>query len=369
MLCNKYNGEIVPFCSFDQANEQKTLNSDENTPIGSKLRELFNNNPVELAAGTYVNVLNNRYCVELYCDMDVDDDIIYDLFKRGYFILLKMTGEGGQVINGFKDEYSPFFSVEDMISSGYITDGMTAELSTNGTINSFCINDDVISVGACYSRREEGYMEEEGNVADFSSWCDFAGSYRKPHLLAPGSYIYAASNRYYSNADDKLQYITVDGKEYPYKGAAGTSMSAPFAAGTIALWLQANPELKPHDVLDIINKTCVKNEYYEKDENKARWGAGIIDAYAGIKEALSRPTNIVDVTANKAIPLVKLLDNKMLEVTVAAGSPCNVKIYSVDGRIVNTASSKENNITIPLTSLTGTYIVNVNGKSMKMVIK
>ena len=36
---------------------------------------------------------------------------------------------------------------------------------------------------------------------------------------------------------------------------SGTSMSSPAVAGTIALWLQARPDLTPEDVMGVIRRT------------------------------------------------------------------------------------------------------------------
>ncbi len=62
----------------------------------------------------------------------------------------------------------------------------------------------------------------------------------------------------------------------------GNSLSAPQAAGVIALMLSANPELTPWRVKAILEATAVDLEAKGKDP---RTGAGLIDAYAAVKAA------------------------------------------------------------------------------------
>ena len=57
----------------------------------------------------------------------------------------------------------------------------------------------------------------------------------------------------------------------------GTSMACPFVTGTVGLWLQADPALTFDQVLETINKSSVAQTTVPE-----RWGAGKIDALAGI---------------------------------------------------------------------------------------
>ena len=61
--------------------------------------------------------------------------------------------------------------------------------------------------------------------------------------------------------------------------------AADVAAGCIALWKAANPSLTPEDVGMIIHQTARDRGVVPGKEND--WGAGIIDALAGLKRALS----------------------------------------------------------------------------------
>ncbi len=64
----------------------------------------------------------------------------------------------------------------------------------------------------------------------------------------------------------------------------GTSNATPNAMGCILLWKSANKSLKPEDVGMIIHQTSHDRGSVRGKEN--RWGAGTIDAFAGVKRAL-----------------------------------------------------------------------------------
>ena len=64
----------------------------------------------------------------------------------------------------------------------------------------------------------------------------------------------------------------------------GTSAAAPVTAGCIALWKSANPSLTPEDVGMIVHQTARDRGEVPGKENN--WGAGVIDAFAGLKRAL-----------------------------------------------------------------------------------
>ena len=70
---------------------------------------------------------------------------------------------------------------------------------------------------------------------------------------------------------------------------SGTSMATPVAAGIAALWLQADPTLDVNGIKDIITKTSTHDQYTD-GANRYKFGAGKIDALAGIQYILSANT-------------------------------------------------------------------------------
>lgn len=69
-----------------------------------------------------------------------------------------------------------------------------------------------------------------------------------------------------------------------YTTFSGTSNATPCANGVMALWKCANPSLTPEDVAMIVHQTSRDRGSIPGKEN--RWGAGVIDAEAGLYRAL-----------------------------------------------------------------------------------
>ena len=74
--------------------------------------------------------------------------------------------------------------------------------------------------------------------------------------------INAAYNSFSTNFEtDKKSLtdkVTYNNKDYYYMAQSGTSMAAPVVAGTIALWLEANPNLSPDDIFKVIAECSQK---------------------------------------------------------------------------------------------------------------
>lgn len=117
-----------------------------------------------------------------------------------------------------------------------------------------------------------------------------------PFVAAPGYFVVSAYNGY--NYLAKPSTNTAYSKENPTTGRtdywgsmSGTSMSTPTVAGIVALWLQANPQLKVDDVKEIIRKSA----YVDDDVRKAplQFGAGKINALGGFPEFQYRLTDVI----------------------------------------------------------------------------
>ena len=147
----------------------------------------------------------------------------------------------------------------------------------NGTLNPYSAAPWVISVGA---------TDEKGNLADFSSRGVFGDSYQKTSLVAPGVNVAGLRNLVSQTgilgilAGGDTQRLSL--AEMPfYTTASGTSFSAPQVAGAIALMLEANPNLNPAQIKDILQRSATplpKNYSHET-------GAGMLNTYAAVLES------------------------------------------------------------------------------------
>ena len=71
-------------------------------------------------------------------------------------------------------------------------------------------------------------------------------------------------------------------------------MAAPTVAGTIALWLEANPKLTRAEVKDIVCRSARTDAFTEA--NLERFGNGKIDAKRGLEMVLNVSTGIRDIS-------------------------------------------------------------------------
>src|SRR6266404_372517 len=178
------------------------------------------------------------------------------------------------------------FDVNDPvnIATRMLTDnGVNVVFSAGNTgsgadsLNPYSIAPWVISTGA---------TDDQGRLASFSSRGEFGSPLFRPTLVAPGV------NTVSLRASTLAAVTTVDGlaandaqlspTEVPYYTTGnGTSFSAPQVAGVIALMLEANPQLTPAQVRDILQRTATPlPPYYEYEV-----GAGMLNAPAAVLEA------------------------------------------------------------------------------------
>jgi subtilisin family serine protease len=108
----------------------------------------------------------------------------------------------------------------------------------------------------------------------------------KPDIVAPGvgieSLAAPGSTIFNANPGARLSG-TVDTAAPPYLSMTGTSMAAPVVAGTIALMLEANPNLTPNLVKAILQYTAERRARVEL----AAQGAGFLNARGAVQLALA----------------------------------------------------------------------------------
>jgi serine protease AprX len=144
------------------------------------------------------------------------------------------------------------------------------------TLNPYAAAPWVISVGA---------TDDKGHLAAFSARGEFGGAATHPTLVAPGVNVVSLHG-------SGVNVIGASGLTSPRKLSAaeslyytvgtGTSFSAPQAAGTIALMLEANPSLTPAQVRDILQRTATPLPPYYRHEA----GAGMLNAHAAVLAAV-----------------------------------------------------------------------------------
>lgn len=173
--------------------------------------------------------------------------------------------------------------------------------SSDCTIGSPGTAYNVICVGAYNTRPGIKNLDGEilerpnyklGELSSFSSHGPTVDGRIKPDVTAPGFFIVSSYNSYYmaagGNKEQELKNMIektpFKGGTYPWGIMSGTSMSCPFVTGSIALWLQARPDLSPDDIRSIISRTSAQDKTMAYPNNL--WGYGKLDVYRGLLDIL-----------------------------------------------------------------------------------
>jgi len=141
----------------------------------------------------------------------------------------------------------------------------------------------VLTVGA--SSHMGTIDRADDTIAAFSSRGPGAIDYgAKPDVVAPGVGIESLSDlssAFYVSKGAYLLNGTVPTSYLPYLSLSGTSMSAPVVTGTVALMLQANPQLTPNEVKAILEYTAQRYPGYDRLTE----GAGFLNAAGAVELA------------------------------------------------------------------------------------
>ena len=268
---------------------------------------VFKTEQPTLAGGTAV-----VYSLELMMSgVSLDDEAL----RLAFVVKASHAGQTIKMICNNETSYEPCF---------YAPTGLTDFTNANGEFaaNIMICNDYVISVGSYITRNTwkdytntdrnylvsgvTGKVQEIGEISDFSSYCVDDNGKARPTLIAPGMGLLSGASNYAEdlfkegapgvvNPEKDLTYLCscvekFDRKNW-YEIEQGTSMSTPVVTGIVALWMQAKPTLSVNDILAVMQKTCVNDEFTTNvakipSGTKVQAGLGKIDCLAGLKEIL-----------------------------------------------------------------------------------
>ena len=223
----------------------------------------------------YFSTSNNRKNIYI-------ESSVRSVKNSSYRITYMVTSAAGNTIDAWSD--GGYTSV--IASSGNINGYTLTKGQSDGTMCDDICGSKTISVGAMASRSNSNYPYAKNDVAYFSSFGTDCNGVDHPFITAPGHYVISSLNGY---DNSKSQYnpsytTTFNGRTHYWGQMSGTSMATPVAAGVVALYLQANPELDVDEVKDAIANSAT--DYVNPQSPPKQRGHGIINALDGMSYIL-----------------------------------------------------------------------------------
>ena len=246
---------------------------------------------------------------------------------EGYSGILRlgMSREPDQVrmkvcgLGSLEEDY--FLELTVGSKQGVALDIFNAELTSQGregymsSANAMSMNDwatapSCISAGAytanttvrrLYDKPMTSMDDPLNDIVSLSSYGTGFNGVHVPTICAPGINVVAAVNHFnveYDQYDNPMPYRSeMTWQGFPYNSESGTSMAAPTVAGTIALWLEANPKLTPAEVKDFVCRSARTDAFTEAKPDQ--FGKGKIDAKRGLEMVLNEGTGISDIKTQR----------------------------------------------------------------------
>ncbi len=310
-----------------------------------------------IEGASYVDPDNNRYTVNLQFDLDLKSNNSFYAPKA--YIAVTLSSENGQRVWGYCDGYYDQLVARDL--AGY-EDGIY-----DGTINGMACGQNVYAIGAYTSRvtvpKVGTFTGVVGEITYFSSWGNLSDGRTLPHVCAPGHSIVSTYSQPYTSrySVTRVESVTDNGKTYVWSNMSGTSMSTPFAAGVIALWMQARPDLSFDEVLDVIDHSSTKDDFVNWASDPAMWGAGKINAWEGLKYLASQ-TGIQSSSVDASRKLAVKINGHKIEALVPGEDTLTAALYTTSGTQAAVAKGQGGSLSIDAATLpSGVYILSIQG--------
>ena len=280
------HGIVVVAAAGNSGPDKSTIGSPARNPNAITVGATYNNRDSSMVSTLQVGEMQFQVLPMLGTDIisdPISTDIIFGKYSRendfdgvdvrGKIVLAERGGETPDEI--------VFFSDKEIFASKNGAKGLVVYNNQPGMffgelIHEYVSEDYYPSIPTVSMTREEGLelkkiLELETSatldvfnhpdfIAMFSSRGPVSPFYQKPDLVAPGVFVNTTSLKNFYN-------IT-----------SGTSYAAPHVSGAIALLLEKNPELTPHEIKSILITTSdVITDQYKKEFEFDAGGAGRID--------------------------------------------------------------------------------------------
>lgn len=328
------------------------------------------NSDYVITEGAYPDCYNpDRLVVEIYI---TGPD---HLGGAGNPISVEIVGEGAETETYLQSGYFVKKSRNPTLADARVGKNIKAPGSLPSVI---CVGATAYSTGFVnmYGNAINYNFGIDGKRSTFSSIGPTFDGRVKPDVMAPGTNIISSTNSFFfeANPDSRQKDNLVSsyehaGRTYFWKADNGTSMSSPAVGGAIALWLEANPNLTPHDVLDVLAHTSSHPDPLLNYPNN-EYGYGQIDVYRGLLYILGVDA-VEGISHNQAEQLQYRINNDGSFSVVfpeQLDETADIKVYNTSGQLLLTdaavVGTNEKRVSLP-ERVSGVVVVQVNGKTPK----
>jgi subtilisin family serine protease len=271
---------------------QKTFQLTDSDPTDPDLCSGY----IQVIPSSGLNGKPNIYLVFDNTDQDEANDV-------SDFVMLEIVGSNTKIDAWCSTSTGGEFTNLDL--SNKFTDGNTK--STIGETGG--CGKSVITVGSYNSTNSftdlQGILHGNSSyllndISLFSSIGPTIDGRTKPDFVAPGFFVASAVNSFdlsYTSTDaEVVESESKESNTWYYAMGYGTSMSAPVAAGIVALMLEANPTLTPDEVKNILKNSAMTDSYTGTVPNNI-CGNGKVNALGAI-QAIELSNKSIDALAN-----------------------------------------------------------------------
>ena len=188
----------------------------------------------------------------------------------------------------------------------------------------------------------------------------------KPDISAPANLIASAESSFFTDFDPLTEVAAIENEEgnaWTFSIRRGTSAAAPLVAGIAALMLEADADLSPEMIKELLFNHGIQDRFTGPLPNQL-WGYGKVDAYAALTSMLV--TNIADSESHAdALSVFPNPNQGQFSLTSDLRGPVQISLMDNTGRSVFMESYQKSGdiLTIRLPEhLCGIYLLNLKHK-------
>jgi hypothetical protein len=275
--------------------------------------------------------------------------------------------------------------------TGYITpfvnlnDSTALKGNAKYTICDWVSSDRILCIGASVSK--EGYKNTKGQNlklnqgksgfrAEFSSIGPTMDKRVKPDIAAPGSVLVSSVNSFDKNytpntsSADMVTRLNFNGGTYTYSAYQGTSMSSPVVTGSVALLLEAKPDLTPEEVIDLLKSTAIRDTCTSDTLPDYYWGYGKLNLIKAMGKLLgiNSAENEDEISQNLIYPNpVNNLDK--INFGFSSVDFAEYSLYDISGNELERGNFSSPLLLKNKTLVDGVYFIKLTGKEKSLTRK